>query len=345
MKIAHVAIATPRLCGLYETTRDLAAALRKRGHEAFIVDPKPRDGVFPETGEDRGVPVYADYGEAVKADVIVSHSGHDGTPLSETSQPIVHVAHGRPESTFLGECEGGAPGMSYQIARDRDARYKAVVTFWTEHEAYLRNLWRNTPVYSVRAPVDTSYWKPGETDYDFAGKRAKTNIVIADPWIRARDRTPFDAIHGVLCAFKRLEPDEDVRLHVFGLDSKSAPVVRNLLTTVADRVGVLQGWASDLRAVYRATDVVVTPHEISTRTYREALACGAHVVRVARNTVEQVGANVLEAVRKAPRRSWNHNAACFGFDANEAAREFEAVLQSVVNRHGGALKSVLGATF
>lgn len=271
MRIAHVAICTPRRCGLYETTRELVAAERVMGIDARLVDPAPVEGLHPGP-EDRGVPV-AGMDWAVTADVIASHSGHDGTPLEDTDQPVIHVAHGRPLSSFLGERAGEPPAYSYGVARSRRERYRACATFWPEHEPVLRVLWAPKPVRVVTAPCDASYWCPGSTAYDFAGKAGTYNVVCADPWVR-NDANPFHVIHA-FALFRRDVPG--ARLHVYAHDGN----LRGwgaLSTALGDSLGVVQGWAADLRGVYRAAQMLITPHRIYTRSIREAMACGCQVV-------------------------------------------------------------------
>lgn len=271
MKVAHAVIVSPNRCGLYETTRELVFAERALGLDARLVDPKPMKE-YAHLEEDRGVPIAGmDWGAG--ADLVVSHSGHDGTPLAETSQPIVHVAHGRPLSTFLGERDGGAPGYSYNVRRSQHSRYRCAVTFWPEYEPIFRTLWREKPVHVVTPPVDASYWSPGLTSYDFGGKAAAINVVMTDPWSR-RDVSPFHAVHA-FARFAQLVPG--ARLHLYAVDgnTKGIDAMRMLLGA---SMGVVQGWASDLRSVYRAADLLITPHRIYTRSIREAMACGCQVV-------------------------------------------------------------------
>lgn len=271
MRLAHIAVATPRRCGLYETTHELVVAERAMGHDARIVDPKPVKRFAPGP-RDRGVPVETKWGFAVKADVVVSHSGHDGTPVAETRQPIVHVQHGRPISVFMRERANGSTGYSYCVARAPDPRYRSVVTFWSEHAPILRQLWAPKPVRTVPAPVDLDYWRPGETDYDFGGKRGTVNVVVTDPWHRA-DACPIAMVHAFML-FRHLVPG--ARLHLYAVDKpKGLAAVQKVL---GPAMGVIQGWAADLRPVYQAADMVITPNRIYTRSIREAMACGCQVV-------------------------------------------------------------------
>lgn len=278
MKIAHVAIRTPGACGLYETTRDLASGLRALGEDARIVDPDPKPQFGPAPEADRGVPI-ADMEWGQTADLVVSHSGHDSTPLAETNQPIIHMAHGRPLSTFLNwRTEKGAPVYMYSMQRSRNPRYKAAVTFWPEYEPYLRALWGDTPVYVVPPPCDVDYWCPGPTNYDFAGKRGDYNVVMSDPWSRL-DAIPMTCVHA-FALFRHMMPG--AKLHIYARDNRGEKRDQDLTNVLkgmlGDSLGVVQGWARDLRSVYRAADMLITPHRIYTRSIREAMSCGLQVV-------------------------------------------------------------------
>lgn len=276
MRVAHLVIVTPGRCGLYETTRELAHGLRAIGHDARLVETganKVYAGGYPEA-EDRGVPV-ASIDWAMQADVLVNHSGYDGTNLAKTNQPIIHVAHGRPRSSFLTERDGSTPIYSYQFQNDSNPRWRAVVTFWPEHERYLRVLFKETPVHTVPAPVDLDYWSPGDRNaYDFHGKRGDVNIVIADP-----KRADCDAFEPLMAFASCMDDMPDgVRLHWFGAPTDLrgyAPIVRRIQD--AGKMGIVHRWSKRLRDVYRAADMVITGNDIATRTLREATACGCPV--------------------------------------------------------------------
>lgn len=271
MRIAHVAICTPGRCGLYETARELVAAERALGVDARLVDPKPHQK-FGVTGEDRGVPI-AHWDWALTADVIASHSGHDGTPVATTDQPIFHFAHGRPASTWLGERKGGAPAYSYALSRRHQDRYRACVTFWPEYEAAHAELWHPKPVVVLPPPCDLDHWSPGPTAYDFAGRAGRVNVVMTDPWSR-EDQHPIHAVHA-FAAFARDVPG--ARLHIYAMDGnrRGLSAIKALL---GDGLGIVQGWATDLRSVYRKADLLITTNRIYTRSVREAMSCGCPVV-------------------------------------------------------------------
>ena len=144
MKVAHAAVVTPRRCGLYETTREVVVGLRALGVDSRIIDPTgEKNTLHPGTDDDRGAPL-ADVGFAHEADVLVSHSGLG--ELEDIGKPIIHVAHGRPKSSFLTETTGGTPIYSYGYHKNKEKKFRAVVTFWPEHVPYLRSIYADTPV-------------------------------------------------------------------------------------------------------------------------------------------------------------------------------------------------------
>lgn len=329
MKVAHSAICTPGRCGLYETARELVAAERALGIDARLVDPLPHDkhGV---SGEDRGVPI-AGMPWAARADVIVNHSGIDNTPLQHTDQPVIHVAHGRPLSTFLGERAGGAPGFTWQTQRASNPRYRAVVTFWREYAPYLRNIWGSVPVHIVNAPCDLDYWRPGPSDYDFHGRKAAVNVVMLDPWSR-EDYTPYHSIQA-FALFHKIRPDS--RLHMFAWDGNKK-ALGGLSSLLGDGGGIIQAWAKDVRQILRASDILLTPHRIYTRSIREAMACGVQVVsgRDAHpEDIQRVALAMLDRLEK-PRPA--REIAAGLFDAEVAGASMVGLLERVCGLVGAS---------
>lgn len=276
MRVAHSVVITPKRCGLYETTREVVGALRKLGVDSRLVDPtKDKNPLHPTGDADRGT-LIGSIDWAVNADVIVNHSGFDGTPLSESTQPVIHVCHARPRHSFIGERDGGTPVYSYQYQRDKDPRFKRVVTFWPEHIEYHKIIFRETPVEFVPAPVDLDYWSPdGPKGYRFGGKAGGVNVVCTDGF--RGDIDPFEA----MCAFARWSRGRPERkLHVYGKPKKSRGF-DVLIKQLAEQgnLGEVRGWVSGLRNAYRAADWTITSHMINTRSVRESLACGCPVAR------------------------------------------------------------------
>ena len=276
MKIAHIAIVTPRRCGLYETTRELVMGLRELGLDSRIVDPQPAKNPVGWNGtEDRGVPV--DSLEWAKgADVLVNHSGLG--ELEKLGKPAIHIAHGRPRHSFLSEVSGGTPIFSYHFKNNQDPNLKAVVTFWHQHKPYLDVMYPDKPVHHVQSPVDLCFWSPGGTSYDFAGQGGGVNIVCTDAF--RDDIDAYDPINAYALWAK--QNGINSKLHIYGKPPSMngwGALIRRVQET--GKMGIVQGWASELQNVYRAADLVLTAHTIDVRTVREAMACGCPVLRVA----------------------------------------------------------------
>lgn len=285
---------------MYETARELVAAERKLGIEAYIVDPRapkptpastktimcphckkefPIGGANrsafdmprpPAWAEDRGV-CAAPPDFALRSDVIVSHSGLHGG-FEGCKAPRVHIAHGRPNSSYRIERDGQTPIYKTYREFQQDERWKAIITLWPGYEDFWSLVFPR--VEQFQPFVDLSYWTPGDTDYDFNGKAGSPNVVVADIW--RMDKDPFFPINGFA---NFAESYSDAKLHLFGLDSN--PRGRETLLDVLEGRGVLgqtSGMIEDLLPIYRAADIVITPHRIATRTVREALACGTQVV-------------------------------------------------------------------
>lgn len=268
MKIAHVAIATPGRCGLYETTRELVAAERAAGVDARIVDPQPTR--FHPGAEDRGVPLEA-IPWAAEADVIADHSGIDVDGLRDLPGPFIYVNHGRPAASFRQERAGRAPAMSYWYRRGRDPRYKAVVTFWREHVPALTAMW-SQPVTAITPPVDLERWTPEGPRAMLPGRGP--HIVIADMW--RDDVDPFPCV----VAFATFAATTPATLHLYGVPADRRGLDPWLaILRERGQLGTVAGWVSDLAPVYRAADLLISPHHIWTRALREAMACGCRILR------------------------------------------------------------------
>ncbi len=258
LKIAHVAAVTPKRCGLYETTRDLVAAEREIGIDSFIVDPR-------QPTLDRGVPIRcASVGEC---DLLVNHSGLG--PYDNSGKPVVHCLHGRPESSFRLERLGQSDVYSYLLRIRHEEQFKRFVTFWPETVPYWRMLLPSVEV--VSAPVDLKAWTPdGPSGYDFHGHKAKFNVVCTDGW--REDVTPFNAVHAF---YNSVIKRPDAKLHLYGVPDNRRGIDA-LLLPLKERgcLGEVLGWVDGLANVYRAADLLITSHDMATRSVREARACG-----------------------------------------------------------------------
>lgn len=299
MKLAHVAIVTPGRCGLYETTRELVAALRQRGVDSRLCDP-----LTEHEGEDRGA-LFANLDWAEDADILVNHSGL-GSRLEATDLPVVHVLHGRPRNSFLLEMGGKATIYSYHYHKNQDDRWKSVVTFWPEHVPFHRVMWPSVPIATVASPVDLERWTPdGPSGYNWHGMGGKFNVVVSDAW--RQDVDPFNVVHAFALAARK---ESGWKLHIYG-NAKKLGAWTPLLKRIQDdgNLGQVAGWVKGLANVYRAADLLLTPHTINTRAVREALACGCPVQRInddLRTAVIRVpGEGEREASRKFAEKTFN----------------------------------------
>lgn len=277
MRVAHLVVLTPKRCGLHETARELVAGLRKRGVDSRLVDPSPQTNPIGfNAGEDRGVPI-AGMDWAVNADVVVSHSGYDATPIESTNQPVVHVCHGRPRSTFIGERDGGTPVYSYHYRLNSNPRIKAVVTFWPEHKAYHEVMFPDKPVHCVQSSVDLGAWSPnGPRGYQFGGRRGRINVICTDAW--RDDVDPFAAVNVFALWAREMK---GAKLHIYG-NTQNLRGWSAIFKRIQDdgNMGEICGWVDGLSNVYRAADFMITPHQIDVRSVRESMACGCPVVRI-----------------------------------------------------------------
>ena len=153
LSVAHIASCSPHCCGLYETARELVLAERELGINAHIVDPRPTakeiDGKQqiraqkakcpkcktdfnlvlekkdiptrpPAWAGDRGVCI-APLKFALGSDIIVSHSGLDPR-FKDCQVPRIHVAHGRPNSSYRIERDGETPIYTTYYEMNKDKR-------------------------------------------------------------------------------------------------------------------------------------------------------------------------------------------------------------------------------
>jgi len=250
--------------------------LRAIGVDSRLVDPggnKIYPAGFPKS-DDRGVPVVSmDW--ATKADVLVNHSGYDGTAVDETDQPIIHVAHGRPINSFLSELEGSTPIYSWHYFKNSDPRIKSVVTFWPQYVDYMRVMYPDKPVEYVQAPVDLDKWTPGPKKYNFNGRGGDINVVCTD--VNRADASLFLPLQA-FCLWARGRVNAKFHLYAKPKSLKGyAPIIRRIQDD--GNMGEILGWVEGLKHIYRAADLVLTGHDIDTRTVREAMACGCPVLR------------------------------------------------------------------
>lgn len=292
IKVAHLAKVTPHRAGLYETARDIVEAERALGLDARLVDPET-----PKHGKERGVPVEG-HKWAQAADVWVSHSG----PMAmKVTKPTIHVLHGRPFSSFMLGLHGSQgvhklegklypvlkSNMVFNLLREmaQDDHYVKFVTLWSEFLPHWRHLLPADKLVAAPAPVDLKRWTPdGPSGYGFHGKAGTINVICADMWRIDANPYPVIVAFGIFA-----EKYPGAKLHLYGVPPVQRKGIHKailpILQPLADRavLGEVEPLVSGLENVYRAADMLITPHRIATRTVREALACDCNVVMAAAN--------------------------------------------------------------
>ena len=323
MKVAHMAVITPRRCGLYETTRELVKSLRDIGIDSRLVDPTgSKNLLMPSGTEDRGAP-FASMDWAKDADILVNHSGL-GEELEKSNIPVVHVAHGRPRHSFLSEASGSTPIYSYHYHNNNKDQFKSVVTFWPQHKPYLEVMYPDKPVHYVQSPVDLDFWKPAKSDYDFGGLGGDFNIVCTDAF-----RDDIDCYVPLNAFALTARKNSGMKLHIFG-KPKDMRGWGSIIKTIQNdgNMGLVQGWAKSLETVYRKADLVLTAHEIDVRTVREATACGCPVVRIS-DDIRDCEDKILTALHSSREsaRIWAED----NFNPKVTALQFKRVLEDAIH--------------
>ncbi len=309
IKVAHSVIVTPGHSGLYETTRELVASLRVMGVDSRLVDPDIADKFNGYKGDsDRGVPI-ADWDWAVDADVVVSHSGYEGSPCGKTDQPVILCCHGRPYNSMMIEGEGGAAIYSFMYNKNADDRIKAVVTFWSEHVDFHRVMFPDKPVFCVQSPVDLVEWCDGPAKYQFNGKGGNLNVVCTETW--RQDGGPWMPLN-VFALWARDNPG--TKLHLYAVPKNRGGYQAILKRVEADgNLGEVLGWVhKGMREIYRSADAVLVGNDIDTRTVREAAACGCQVFKVS-NWPDRFPRRTREQVRRSAEKRFNPTVSAMQF--------------------------------
>jgi len=275
MKVIHYARFSPNACGLYHTTKDLVKAEKGVGIDAHFVDIDSVKGVatLQEPGKKDGWMTTSDPSVAEDADILVRHTSMPND-MENSGIPVVLAIHGRPQSSLLLDERTNEPIVEGMYNKGRDCRYKAFFTFWPEHVSFWKRIVPEHKLHLVPAMVDLMEWRPGGKKFDFGEHNGKPNILIADIW-RA-DVTPFEEIMAVAEWIKTECPS--ARLHIAAAPTgKGANVLWRALRE-EKVLGYACGQTKDIKEIYEACDVVVTPHTIATRIVREGSAMGKDVI-------------------------------------------------------------------
>lgn len=284
MRIVHFSPFAPCACGLYEAARDMAAADYEAGHEVYLVD----TGITTSNGDNHvpGEPgkedkrgfftvVTADPIVARTADVLICHSGVPDPWISICQAPLIWMLHGRPTACFGPEQFGR--GNSYSLIAEiaKWPRVKKMITFWPYHMQFWRNTIPAKKLTCLEAPpVDSTRFNPNGPTHDFGDLSGNINIALADSW--REDVDLFGVAHGAL-VFAR--ENRGVKFHFYGME-QPLRCWEYILTELKELGALGEVWARrpNMEEIYRAADIILSPHRIATRVVAEALCCGTPVI-------------------------------------------------------------------
>jgi len=278
MKIAHFGNFVPNSCGMFHTTVDTVLAEREVGIDSQFIDwgyAKDYQQQYSRVGLTYGeITTVSPQWAVDEADVLVLHSAMP--PQAKASgKPIVVAVHGRPEYSFILEKmkKGSCLNLYHSFARD--PQVATFFTYWTEHVAYW-NMLLKKQVQFVPSMVDLGKFRPQGSAVTFKNI-GQPNILIADIW--REDVSPFNTMFAAAKFIQDRCPDG--RIHVYGLSNPNeTSAMANVLNPMKERniIGDIHGLVRNIDEVYRIADILVTPHNISTRVVREALASGCPIV-------------------------------------------------------------------
>jgi len=337
VKIAHVAPFAPGRCGLYESARDLITAGRLAGHEAILIDAGIPGEKLSYGAEDRGVTACHPMA-AQDADLLVTHTAPPSEVLRATPAPIIHVLHGRPESSFRMEQADPRQHPVYTLVERwaRDPRYASFLTLWGEHIPYWEMVAPKEKLSALSAPpCDLDLWSEEGEQYEFPGG-GEINIVVGD--MHRPDGDPFHVVNALGHALAGIP---GAKLHIYAMTNPVGPWQHILQWLRRQGVlGEVRGMTSGFHRILRSADAVVTGHDIGTRIVRESLAVGTPVAgprtnrhvtaRYLSHSPHCVRRAVLEALA-APRAKIR--AAADAFDLRSLSFEIDAIYtQAAVSR-------------
>lgn len=309
LKVVHWVQVAPNLSGLYETTREVARGMNEHlGWDTRMIDVTgivTGHGNPIQEGEDRGVPI-APIEWARKADVFILHSGIP-TAL-EGSKPTFYFAHGIPEYIFYSQMMTEV--HTNQQIRDQRAKntpfsgpwslistigkaewMKGAISLWKRHVPYLEPYFKKVILANHFCDLEKFTPEIQETDEieHTRGCDGDTglNITFADHWRYNAFKDPFQILHGA----RKFCKETGSRIHMYAVPEDEVThsqhpwnsILHGVGGTTDEKVfphviGDLTKVHSDIGAVHRNADLLITPSCDDTRTILEASACGCPVL-------------------------------------------------------------------
>lgn len=280
MRIVHFAPFAPNACGLYEAARDMIVADRLAGYESNLIDvgiggdsTQGEAGKVDSRGRDTIETVPPD--AALDADVLIAHTGVPDPWFSFCEAPMVWMLHGRPQACFSPEQFGKFNSYSLISFLAKRPKVKAMVTFWPYHTQFWRVIIPNGKLFALDAPlIDGRRFSSKGYAHDFADLGGQHNVVLADSM--REDIDLYEISHG---AIEYAKNHRGTKFHFYGMEPSVG--CWQMVFDHLKMFGALgEVWARrpSMEEIYRAADVVLSPHRIATRVIGEALCCGTPVI-------------------------------------------------------------------
>jgi len=312
MKIAHFAPFAPYEAGIYEAARDMMRADIYRGHIIGFVDAgkcyneirQPRQvGTFDIRGkfkiETTDLNAIKDY------DLFVVHDGSQAFDkfFAETKTPIVKPIHIRPAMCF----KTSMPLYKFYYSESRKHQVRALFTMWKEHMPYWLSVIPKDKLFCTDdPPIDHNRFNTTELPYEFQNNtKDAINILIADSW--REDVDIFHILHGVLLASNVIS---NIKVHICSVQKNSAADLLFDEMKHKKILGEVQSRVKNIASLYRACDLLISPHRIATRVMGEAICCGLPVLaatgcRYTPHTCQMddavnIAENLISILRKLP---------------------------------------------
>jgi len=302
MKIFHTAIYGPSKSGIHEAARDMIKADILAGHEVYFIDigninsEGIREYQPIGTVDNRGgfKLITSNPRDIEQADIIIDHNGMPQEFLDNNKEaPVIFIVHGRPVDSFRIEQQStkGETSYSYMAKISQRPRVKKMVYFWPEFKSFWDVCFSEEKSIALNYPVmDNNRFNPiGEKYIIKDENRGEYNILICDSWGR-KDIDMFEIINGVIQTGREIK---NFKLHFYGVENGSDGFIQpcwELLIKEMRKLGIMgqiYGRTFEMEKVYRAMDVVLTPHKIITRVVGEALLSGVPVIASNGCTVSQ----------------------------------------------------------
>lgn len=284
MKIVHFAPFGPNACGLYEAARDMIVADRQAGYDSELVDTgavingkyvNGQGKVGQEDNRGRDFISTASPLVAREADILIAHTGTPDPWISTCQAPLIWMLHGRPQACFRPEQFGHSNSYSLLANVAAWPRVKKVVSFWPYHRPFWLPIIPEDKLVVLDAPpIDQGRFGPDGPAHDYGVMGGEVNVVLADSM--REDIDLYEVTNGAI-AYARA--NSNVKFHFYAIQE---PLLcwEHLIGELRMLGSLGEVWARRpmMEEIYRAADIVLSPHRITTRVIAEAICCGTPVI-------------------------------------------------------------------